>query len=362
MKRILYIVPHRFNRSPGQRFRCEQYIPILKECGYEITYSNLLSKWDDTYFYQEGKYLFKAFIFLKTFIHRCFDVLRAKRYDAIFIYREAFMIGTTIFERGLKHSGKPIIYDFDDSIWIQDISEGNKNLSWMKRAGKTDEIIAMADLVIVGNQYLAEHAQQFNSNVAIIPTTIDTNYHKPAEKNNKSSVCVGWTGSETTMRHFKLIIPVFERLQQKYGDKISFIQISNQPVYCPNLNLETLVWNAQDEIEQLQKIDIGVMPLPNDAWSKGKCGFKGLQYMSLAIPTIMSPVGVNTEIIADGENGFFATSEDEWFTTICNLIENKELCKTIGKAGRKTVIERYSIDSQKDKYKKLFNDLLNKDN
>lgn len=362
MKRILYIVPHRFNRSPGQRFRCEQYIPILKECGYEITYSNLLSKWDDTYFYQEGKYFFKAFIFIKTFLHRCFDVLRARKYDAIFIYREAFMIGTTVFERGLKRSGKPIIYDFDDSIWIQDISEGNKNLSWMKRAGKTDEIIAMSDLIIVGNQYLAEHAQQYNTNVAIIPTTIDTTYHKPIEKTEKQTICIGWTGSETTMRHFKLIIPVFERLQGKYRDKISFLQISNQTINYPNLNLETIVWNAQDEIEQLRKIDIGVMPLPNDAWSKGKCGFKGLQYMSLAIPTVMSPVGVNTEIIQNGENGFFATTEDEWFSILCQLIEDKELCKKIGIAGRGTVKQRYSIDSQKDTYKNLFNSILYKNN
>lgn len=354
MKRILYIVPHRPDRSPGQRFRCEHFIPILQQNGYEITYSNLLTAWDDKYFYQPKRYAIKAFIFCKAFLHRCFDVLRARKYDCIFIYREAFMIGTTLFERGLAKSGKPIIFDFDDSIWISDISEGNKNLSWMKRSSKTDEIIALSKLVIVGNQYLADHAKLFNNNVEIIPTTIDTNYHKPTEKQAKETVCIGWTGSETTIRHFKLIIPVLKRIKEKYGDMVSFIQISNVTSECPEIGLETVVWNAKDEIAQLQRIDIGIMPLPDDAWAKGKCGFKGLQYMALEIPTIMSPVGVNTEIIDDGKNGFFATTDDEWFAILCKLIDDADLRKNIGEEGRKTIVARYSIDSQKEKYLSLF--------
>lgn len=357
MKRILYIVPHRPDRSPGQRFRCEHFIPILQQKGYEITYSNLLTAWDDKYFYQPKRYAIKAFIFCKAFLRRCFDVLRARKYDCIFIYREAFMIGTTLFERGLAKSGKPIIFDFDDSIWISDISEGNKNLSWMKRSSKTDEIIALSKLVIVGNQYLADHVKLFNNNVEIIPTTIDTNYHKPTEKQAKETVCIGWTGSETTIRHFKLIIPVLKRIKEKYGDKVSFIQISNVTSECPEIGLETVVWNAQDEIAQLQRIDIGIMPLPDDAWAKGKCGFKGLQYMALEIPTIMSPVGVNTEIIDDGKNGFFATTDDEWFAVLCKLIDDADLRKNIGEEGRKTIVARYSIDSQKEKYLSLFENI-----
>jgi glycosyltransferase involved in cell wall biosynthesis len=332
----------------------------LQQNGYEITYSNIISEWDDKYFYQEGKYLFKTFIFIKTFIHRCWDVIRAPKYDYIFIYREAFMIGTTQFERGLKRSKRPIIFDFDDSIWIQDISEGNKNLSWMKRPSKTDEIISLADLVIVGNKYLAEHAKTFCSNVAIIPTTIDTNYHKPTNKTTHSILCIGWTGSETTIRHFKLIIPVLRRLKEKYGDHISFTQISNVPYDVPEIGLNAITWTPQNEISELEKFDIGIMPLPNDEWAKGKCGFKGLQYMAMEIPTIMSPVGVNTEIIEDGVNGFFASNEEEWFSVLCRLIEDNELRATIGKKGRETVIERYSIESQKKKYVQLFDDLTQK--
>ncbi len=354
MKRILYIVPHRPNRSPGQRFRCEHFIPILQKNGYEITYSNILSAWDDRYFYKKGKYVAKAFIFCKSFVHRCFDVLRASRYDAIFIYREAFMVGTTIFEKGLAKSKTPIIFDFDDSIWIQDISDGNQNLAWMKNASKTDVIIQLSKMVIVGNQYLANHAKLFSNNVQIIPTTIDTNYHKPQTKETHQTICIGWTGSETTIRHFKLIIPVLKQLKEKYGDKVHFIQISNVLYDVPEIELESVLWNAETEVSDLQRIDIGIMPLPDDEWAKGKCGFKGLQYMAMEIPTIMSPVGVNTEIIEDGVNGFFATSEQEWFSVLCRLIDDAQLRNEIGKKGRQTVVERYSIDSQKEKYLSLF--------
>lgn len=357
-KKILYIVPHRLNRSPGQRFRCEHFIPILKENGYTITYSNLLSEWDDRYFYKKGHYFIKSLIFIKACYRRIVDILRARKYDGIFIYREAFMIGTILFEQLLKKSGKPIIYDFDDSIWLPDISEGNKNLSWLKRPSKTNDIIKLADLVIVGNSYLAKHASIYCKNTVIIPTTIDTNYHKPTTGSYHKTTCIGWTGSETTIRHFKLIIPVLMKIKEKYGDTVSFIQICNIPYECPEIGLKTITWTSEDEIQQLSLIDIGIMPLPNDEWSQGKCGFKGLQYMAMGIPTIMSPVGVNTEIIENGKNGFFATTDDEWFAIIRNLIENKELRTTIGERGRSTVIERYSITSQMEKYLSLFNDII----
>ena len=355
-KKILYIVPHRLNRSPGQRFRCEHFIPILTENGYSVTYSNLLTAWDDAYFYKKGAYFFKLFIVVKTFLKRLKDVCRAKNYDIVFVYREAFMLGTTMFERALKKRGAKLIYDFDDSIWLNDTSEGNQNLAWLKRTSKTNDIVALADLTIVGNEYLANHAKQFSKNVAIIPTTINTDYHKPQKANQTKNICIGWTGTETTEKHFRILEPVLLQLKEKYPQLV-FRFISNKP-YSGNLLVESVKWNATEEIEQLQKIDIGIMPLPNDDWSRGKCGFKGLQYMSLEIPTVMSPVGVNNEIIANGENGYLAETNDEWISILSELIENAELRKSIGKKGRQTIIENYSIESQKEKYVKLLYTLL----
>ncbi len=356
-KKILYIVPHRFNRSPGQRFRCEHFIPVLQAEGYEIRYAYLLSAWDDKYFYKRGAYFFKLLVFIKSFFRRIYHMCIARNYDMIFIYREAFMIGTTIFERLLKRTSVPIIYDFDDSIWLNDTSEGNQNLAWLKKTSKTNTIISLASAVIVGNEFLAEHARKFNSHVFVIPTTIDTNYHKPIEKQECTTLCIGWTGSETTVKHFTLLENVLFKIKKKYGDRVKFMLISNNFYENKELDVQTTFWNAEEEIVQLSHIDIGIMPLPNDEWSRGKCGFKGLQYMAMEIPCIMSAVGVNTEIIEHGVNGFLAHNNDEWEEYLTLLIDNSELRKTIGKQGRKTVKERYSINSQRLKYVEIFEKL-----
>ncbi|PIV58385.1 MAG: glycosyl transferase family 1, partial [Bacteroidetes bacterium CG02_land_8_20_14_3_00_31_25] len=212
MPRILYIVPHRLNRSPGQRFRCEQYINALTEAGFEITYSNIISEKDDKIFYARGNYHKKAGILIKSFFKRLSDVRKAKNYDIVFIYREAFMLGTTIFEKMLRARNALIVFDFDDAIWLNDTSEGNANLNWLKKPSKTSSIIKIADLILAGNTYLANYAKTFNPRIEIMPTTIDTNYHKRKyEIQNKSSVCIGWTGTSTTLKHFEIIIPVLKK-------------------------------------------------------------------------------------------------------------------------------------------------------
>lgn len=358
-KRILYIVPHRLNRSPGQRFRCEQYLAFLEAEGFEICYSNLLSEREDKLFYQPGKLFQKLLIFIKSLFLRSYDVVRANRYDIVFIYREAIMVGTTFFERALKRTRAKIIFDFDDSIWLNDTSDGNQSLRWLKRPSKTATICKLADLVIVGNEYLANYARQFSKNVVIIPTTIDTNYHtNPQGYRTTEPVCIGWTGTSTTLKHFENIIPVLKILKQRYQDRIYFKIIHNGVFEDPELDIKSTQWSLENEISDLLEIGIGIMPLPFDEWSQGKCGFKGLQYMSLGIPTIMSPYGVNKEIITDGQNGFLAITETEWLEKLCYLIDNSSARETLGQQGKLTVEEKYSINSQKYLYISLFKNVI----
>jgi glycosyltransferase involved in cell wall biosynthesis len=358
-KRILYIVPHRLNRSPGQRFRCEHFIPWLEQNNYKIEYANLLSAWDDRHFYRKRNYILKFYIVIKTYFKRARHIRKVKKFDAVFIYREAFMLGTTRFEKKIKRKGVPIIYDFDDAIWLNDVSEANKELRWLKRPEKTNEICSLATLVITGNEYLANHAKQFNKNVAVIPTTIDTNYHKSeSEHPIRDFVRIGWTGSSTTVKHFRLLLPVLTKLKEKYSDKLIIRLISDAGLDESPFELENIPWTAQDEIARLNEIDIGIMPLPNDDWSKGKCGFKGLQYMSMGKPSVMSPVGVNNEIIEHGKNGFLAETDEEWEQILIKLIEDKPLREKIGQAGRLTIEQKYSIDANKQKYLELFNHVI----
>ena len=358
MKRILYIVPHRYNRCPGQRFRCEHFISYLQREGYSITYSPLLSEWDDAYFYKRGAYFFKLIIVWKALFRRIRDVRRASHYDIVFIYREAFMLGTTVFERAFAKKSCKIVYDFDDSIWLPDTSEGNQNLSWLKRPQKINTICGLADLVIAGNDFLAQYARAYATRVVIIPTTINTNYHVPQafpKKNEK--ICIGWTGTETTHKHLAILESVFARLDFVFPGKLSFMIISNKPYQSAVIPFQWKQWSPETEITDLQSIDIGVMPLPNDEWSKGKCGFKGLQYMALEIPTVMSPVGVNTQIISHGVNGFLAQTDDEWFDILCELLDDEGVRRKIGAQGRKTIVECYSVDAFAEQYIALFHEL-----
>jgi glycosyltransferase involved in cell wall biosynthesis len=358
-KRILYIVQHRFNRSPGQRYRCEQYMAALEAAGFECVYSPLQvnSKEDDELYY--GTYFQKLMLFTKGAFRRMKDVIRANKFDIVFIYREAFMTGTTVFEKLVKRSGAKIVFDFDDAIWKHDISEGNKGLGWLKRPEKTDDIISLADLVFAGNEYLAQYARRFNKEVVIIPSTIDLDYYRvPPKVSSDNIVTIGWTGSLTTIEHFKTIIPVLKSLKEKFADRIAF-KVLGVPQYVnAELGIQGIKWTHETEVRETASFDIGIMPLPDNEWSRGKCGMKGLQYMALEVATVMSAVGVNKDIIKDGENGFLTSSDEEWVEKLSLLIDSKDLRNKLGKAGRKTVEEKYSSAAIKNQYLRYFEELV----
>jgi glycosyltransferase involved in cell wall biosynthesis len=350
LKKILFIAAHRKDRAPNQRFRFEQYFDFLTEQGYHCELSPLITAQDDPLFYRPGHYLSKIRIGLKAWQKRFADTLRMNDYDIIFIAREAFMTGSVFFEKKFRSSKAKIIYDFDDAIWIDVISPGNKALAWLKDAGKTAKIIAMADLVFAGNQFLADYARRHNPNVVIIPTTIDTDHYRPAYRTDKKVITVGWSGSVSTLEHFKYALPALTRLKELYGSRIAIKVIGDGQYRNETLGITGIPWRYATELDDLREIDIGIMPLPDNEWTWGKCGLKGLQYMALEIPTVMSPVGVNREIIQHGINGYLASSTDEWVGHIARLIDHVDHRVQVGKAGRATVTAAYSVKSQQERY------------
>ncbi len=358
MPKIFFIGAHRLNRSPSQRFRFEQYFSFLEQNGFECHLSTLLDEYGDTTFYSEGNFFRKVGVVTRSFLKRKNDLKQTNEYDIVFVQREAFMTGSVFFEEGLRNKNVKIVYDFDDAIWLPNVSESNKKFEWMKSPAKTSKLISLSDLVIAGNSYLADYAKKFNQNVHIIPTTINTDYHKRKNVNKDNRICIGWTGSHTTIQHFEQAVPALRKLKGKFGDKIYFKVIGAEKYSNEELNIKGIKWSLQNEIEQLSEIDIGIMPLPDDEWSKGKCGLKGLQYMALEIPCVMSPVGVSSEIVSDGVNGFLAKNDNQWVEIISLLIENPELRKKIGTEARKTVEANYSVNSQKEKYLTLLKGIL----
>lgn len=357
LKKVLYIAMHRRDRSPSQRFRFEQYLEFLKQNGYDYDFSFLITPEDDKIFYSPGNLFKKGTIFLKCFMKRLGDAMKANQYDIIFIQREAFMTGTTFFEKQFARSKAKVIFDFDDSIWMQNVSDANKKFSFLKDASKTSSIIALSDMIFAGNQYLADYAKPFNTNIRIVPTTIDTDEYQRMEQPGDGRVCIGWSGSITTIQHFKFAVSALLKIKEKYGNRIKIKVIGDANYKNDELDVISLNWNKQDELRELSSFDIGIMPLPDDEWAKGKCGLKGLQYMALEIPTIMSPVGVNSQIIQSGVNGFLATTDDEYIQAISTLIDNEILRKKMGAEGRRTVVEQYSVKALQQKYLLYYNEL-----
>lgn len=358
-KKILFVASHREGRAPGQRFRFEQYFSFLKANGFDCELSYIISADDDKILYQPGNYFAKFGIHRRAVQTRKNNAAHANDYDIIFIFREALLTKSIRFEKLFAKSKAKLVFDFDDAIWHLDISDANRMFSWLKNPGKTGDIISLCDLVFAGNQYLADYASKFNRNVVIVPTTIDTaEYRRMDVPRDSGKIVIGWSGSLTTIKHFEHALPFLRKIKAKYGDRIVIKVIGDASYRNEELNIKGIAWKRDDEIKELSSFDIGIMPLPDDEWANGKCGLKGLQYMALGIPTIMSPVGVNTEIISHMHNGCLASADSEWEECLVRLIESNDLRDQLGQAGAATVEERYSVNAWQSQYLKHFQQLL----
>jgi glycosyltransferase involved in cell wall biosynthesis len=355
--RLLAIVPSVYDTSPGQRFRIEQWEPLLRQRGVEITYAPFESQDLHQVLYQTGKMGRKLSLVASGFGRRLSLMNSAKGYDAAYIFREAALLGPPIIERLLKRRGVPIIFDFDDAVFVSYRSPSNGYLSYLKFAAKTKKICSLAAHVMAGNSYLADYARQFNARVTVVPTTIDTEkYLKRRDSTAAEVPMIGWTGSFSTVQHLDTLRGALQKLARHERFRLRVI---GTPEYrLEGVEVEARPWRSETELDDLRSIDVGVMPLPDDQWSRGKCGLKALQFMALGIPTICSPVGVNTEIVRDGENGFIAGTEDQWVERLGRLLRSAELRERMGAAGRATVEQGYSAIAQAPRVYEVFQSVV----
>jgi glycosyltransferase involved in cell wall biosynthesis len=333
----------------GCRFRVAQFIPYLASVGIDVT---LRSLFDSDFFrlvYQPGRYLHKAFSFAELSLKRLDSLRDASRFDVILIYREMFPIGPALVERLLGMRRRPpIVFDFDDAIFLPSVSDANRLISALKAPGKVATIIRHSDHVIAGNDYLAAYARRFNDAVTVIPTCVDTTRFVPqplASRSNNGSgpePIVGWIGSPTTASYVRGLSPVLQRLR---GHHPFVLRVSGagERLEVGGVTTEQPTWSLSDEVRLFNTCDVGVYPLADDEWSKGKCGFKAIEFMACGVPVVASAVGVNREIIEDGVNGFLASSDDEWVEKLGRLLGDRELRRRFGEAGRRTIEARFSL-------------------
>lgn len=269
------------------------------------------------------------------------------RYDAVFIYRAAAVIGPALLERIVRLSGRPVIFDFDDAIFLSHTNEANKLFGWLKFAGKTGSICRLSTLVTVGNSWLADYARKFNPHVRIIPSSVNTDVYVPQPGKKAADavgrkLIVGWTGSSTSQTHLEMFAPVLKKMLERRPFEL-YVHSDRAPDLPPEIPVVWHEWSPENEVEVISSFDIGIMPLPDDEWSLGKCSMKALLYMSLGIPTVCSDVGMNREVITDGENGLLASTEENWLDSMERLIDDEGLRARLGAAARATVIEKYSM-------------------
>ncbi len=255
---------------------------------------------------------------------------------------------------------KKVIFDFDDALWLPYPKETRKETKIPRLMRQLHSLLASSDLVITGNSYLQAYAAKYNSNTVVIPTVVDLERYVPlARRNDSSRVTIGWVGSDSTLPYLTLLEDVFTQLANRYSGRVQLKVICNEPFKHAVLPVVNIAWRLQSEVEDLQDIDIGIMPLANTEWEMGKCGFKLLQYMSLGIPAVASPIGVNQEIIEQGINGFLASSSQDWLDHLSLLIEKAELRHQIGMAGRERIAERYSLQSIQAEFYRLIRETAN---
>lgn len=340
--KILFWIPYP-KEGASNRYRIEQYLPYLKKESIEFA---LRSFWISSAYrilYVRGRYFQKSCYFILGTISRIVDLLNIHRYDLIIIHRESYPIGGAIFESILHLLKKPFIFDFDDAIFFPSNSRINNFIEKFKCPGKIAVIIKLSKAVIAGNSYLAEFALNHNRNVFIVPTAIDTSKYRLRQKTHEDSITVGWMGSVTTAEFLYMIEGVFVRLSKRFKN-VGFKMVGGDDIRIPGLtNITSKPWSLNAEMEDLASFDIAIMPMPDNEWTKGKCGFKAILYMSMGIPCVCSAVGVNKEIIHDGVNGFLAKTEEEWVDKLSRLITDERLRIKLGETGRRTVENCYSL-------------------
>ncbi|MDD5421807.1 MAG: glycosyltransferase family 4 protein [Candidatus Omnitrophota bacterium] len=339
--KVLFIVPYP-NEGASNRLRVEQFLPYLRANGIEYTLRPFIGRGFYRILYLRHKYLKKILFFIFATVARISDIFRAMAHDIIFIHREAYPFGPPVFEHIFRCLGKPIIYDFDDAIFLRNTSGINNYIERFKNPGKISGIVSLSRYVIAGNRYLRDFAARFNINVIIIPTTIDTDmYRPPARRPDKKEVVIGWIGSNTTRRFLRDMEDVFKELSARYDNLV--FKIVGGYHHSELKNVVNIEWSMEREIELLGTFDIGIMPMPDDEWTRGKCAFKAILYMACGIVPVCSPVGVNTEVVQDGVNGYLANDKSEWVGKLSALIEDRGLRERMAASARALVEKKYSV-------------------
>ena len=350
--RVLIFSKYDINGA-SSRYRTYQYLPYLKEKDINYTVSFLFGNNYLRALYSKSQR--RYIIIILCYINRFFSIIRSFNYDVLIIESELFPYFPSLFEYILKVFKKKYIVDYDDAIFHNYDLSSSKIVRFILR-NKIKRVMRYAKVVIVGNDYLYQYAIKCNENVYKIPTVVSYDLYNIVKGKKEDDVfTIGWIGSPTTSYYLLPLIDVFREIQNPHI-KFRFIGVDNKiREYFEGLSVDWVEWNPETEIADIKSFSVGIMPLDDSPWSRGKCGFKIVQYMACGIPVVASPVGANNEIVIKDFNGFLAKTNDDWFTYLNKLSQDIDLQKKMGKAGFSTFKNNYSTEAMCKKYLKIIN-------
>ncbi len=301
----------------ASRYRVLQYIPYLEKGGFPaeiLEFPKNSGEWASAY----GT---------------------LKKADVVFVQRKRIPLIVLLRLRSL---GKKIVYDFDDAVMFKNsLSENPYSL---RRRMSFRRMLRFTDLVIAGNRFLAGEAAKYHNNIRILPTPVDAGRYSGKEYAEGEGVNIGWIGDHGSIHYMRSYRDVWEELGRKYPQALLTI-ICDTFIETEQIPLRKVQWRYDSEIEDLKALDVGVMPLFEDRWSQGKCGFKIIQYLGVGVPAVCTPVGINRDVVEDGVNGFWARSREDWMERLSILIEDAGLRQRMGMAGRKKIMEHYTVQA-----------------
>ena len=350
--------------AAATRFRMAQFVDPLREQGVELSVRPFLDCGLFRAFYSDRRFAAKVLGLLKPLLRRIAGVAGARKYDLLFVQREAMFFGPGIFEWLYQKAGRlPMVLDLDDATYVPYVSPSyGKAGSLLKFFGKTDNLIRRSELVTCGNRFIAEYVESKGTKAIVIPTVVDTQLFKPVEKANEIPV-IGWIGTHSTFSFLESLFPILEKLAKDHQFKLKIVGAGKKDVSINGVEVENLEWNMDREIVDFQSFDIGLYPITisssaNEQWILGKSGFKAIQYLAVGVPFVMSPVGVCAEIGEVNLTHFNATSPEDWYNSLSRLISDADLRRKMGASGRKHSLELYSVQAQASALAKAMKECL----
>ena len=345
MSRILWL-PRYDAAGPSSRYRSYQFLPGLREMGHVIQVEPLLGDGYVEALYQGKKP--RPGRVAAAYLHRMGRLLKADRFDLVWVEKECFPWLPAWPEAFLAKAGVPYVVDYDDAIFHR--YDQHRSLLVRKALGsKIDRVMRGARLVVAGNSYLASRAKAAGAPwVEVLPTVVDLDRYpapppKPAPPSGAPApLRIGWIGSPATERYLRAIAPALKAFCKGGRGELSLIGAS--PGFrLEGTPIEVIPWSSDSEVPEMRKFDIGIMPLTDDPWARGKCGFKLIQYMGCGLPVIASPVGVNADLVDPGANGFLASDQNDWLAALESLASDPELRARMGLAGRAKMERDFTV-------------------